>query len=382
MTVAVEQLAGALLDARVATRLRSASRRSCAHPATAPGPCASRATSRSATGTGRRRVWSTDTEPDGDPAQGVRQPPRGRLPAVRRALPRRRLPAHRRGTARRQGRPRVGGRAPGAVRHADRAELRARPHPAARTGRQAAALPATTRRARLPARRPAVLRPGARRGRPVPRRAAVPRSASTTRRGRLEQRARRAVAAHDDLPPARARAADRHDAEARCASSCASPTSRSPSTSAAASCTCTSSSGSIARCPPTAPTSSRRPPARFDVELLEDAIRAAVDEVSAPIPDELGGGRVRWGARARRAPARPRRAPRGRRLPRQVRDQEHRAGRRRPAPRRRAPGRRAPRARARPRATCARPSRSTATPRSPIGGFGASRTRSATAATA
>jgi hypothetical protein len=40
-----------------------------------------------------------------------------------------------------------------------------------------------------------------------------------------------------------------------------------------------------------------RPPARrFSGELLEHAIRDAVAEVSAPIPDELGGGRVRWGA--------------------------------------------------------------------------------------
>src|SRR3954470_16750206 len=37
------------------------------------------------------------------------------------------------------------------------------------------------------------------------------------------------------------------------------------------------------------------PPARFDSELLEQAIRAANADVSAPIPDELGGGRVRWG---------------------------------------------------------------------------------------
>jgi hypothetical protein len=37
------------------------------------------------------------------------------------------------------------------------------------------------------------------------------------------------------------------------------------------------------------------PPARFDNELLEHAIRAAVEDVSAPVVDELGGGRVRWG---------------------------------------------------------------------------------------
>ena len=37
------------------------------------------------------------------------------------------------------------------------------------------------------------------------------------------------------------------------------------------------------------------PPARFDVELLEDAIRATVAEVRAPLTDELGGGTVQWG---------------------------------------------------------------------------------------
>jgi len=37
------------------------------------------------------------------------------------------------------------------------------------------------------------------------------------------------------------------------------------------------------------------PPARFDAELLERSIRAAVGDVSAPVDDELGGGRVRWG---------------------------------------------------------------------------------------
>jgi excisionase family DNA binding protein len=37
------------------------------------------------------------------------------------------------------------------------------------------------------------------------------------------------------------------------------------------------------------------PPARFDAELLECALRATVDAVSAPLPAELGGGRIRWG---------------------------------------------------------------------------------------
>jgi hypothetical protein len=37
------------------------------------------------------------------------------------------------------------------------------------------------------------------------------------------------------------------------------------------------------------------PPPPFDVELLEGALRATVAEVDAPLPGELGGGRVRWG---------------------------------------------------------------------------------------
>ena len=37
------------------------------------------------------------------------------------------------------------------------------------------------------------------------------------------------------------------------------------------------------------------PPARFTVELLEDAIRATVAQVRAPLPDELSGGPVQWG---------------------------------------------------------------------------------------
>jgi hypothetical protein len=39
----------------------------------------------------------------------------------------------------------------------------------------------------------------------------------------------------------------------------------------------------------------RPPDQRFSAELLEQAIRDTVDVVSAPLPDELGGGRVHWG---------------------------------------------------------------------------------------
>jgi hypothetical protein len=37
------------------------------------------------------------------------------------------------------------------------------------------------------------------------------------------------------------------------------------------------------------------PASGFDVELLERTIRATARTVSAPIPDELGGGSIRWG---------------------------------------------------------------------------------------
>jgi hypothetical protein len=37
------------------------------------------------------------------------------------------------------------------------------------------------------------------------------------------------------------------------------------------------------------------PPARLDVELLEDAIRATVNDVDAPLADALGGGAISWG---------------------------------------------------------------------------------------
>ena len=104
--------------------------------------------------------------------------------------------------------------------------------------------------------------------------------------------------------------------------------------------------------------------------------------VDAPLPGELGGGRVRWGDELDVRRLDRRGARRGRRLPRQVRDQEHRTGRRRPAPRHRAPGRRAAGPRARARATCAPRSRSPPIPRSPTGGSAPCAHRSATAATA
>jgi replication initiator protein RepSA len=43
----------------------------------------------------------------------------------------------------------------------------------------------------------------------------------------------------------------------------------------------------------------RPPDRRFTVQLLEDALREVAAAVSVPVPDELGGGEVRW-KRARR----------------------------------------------------------------------------------
>ena len=109
-------------------------------------------------GHGRRRVWSTDTEPDGI----LRKACGNRREAVCPPCAERyRQDAYHliaAGLQRRQGRPGHDRRAPGRVRHADGAELRARAHAPARPGRGAAALPAAPRRAGLPARRAAVLR--------------------------------------------------------------------------------------------------------------------------------------------------------------------------------------------------------------------------------
>ena len=40
----------------------------------------------------------------------------------------------------------------------------------------------------------------------------------------------------------------------------------------------------------------RAPDSRFTVELLEDALRAAAAAVTVPVPAEVGGGYVTWGA--------------------------------------------------------------------------------------
>ena len=82
---------------------------------------------------------------------------------------------------------------------------------ATRARRAAAAVPAAARCAGLPARRHALLQPRPRRGRRVPRRADLPRVLRLRRRAALEQPARRAVAPHDDLPAAQARAAQLGD---------------------------------------------------------------------------------------------------------------------------------------------------------------------------
>ena len=328
--------AGELVERAGAPGLRAPSRRSCARSGYCARPVRLRGTDRDL-----RRARAAARVVDGHrarrhAAQGVRQPPRGRLPAVRRALPPGRLPPDRRRPARRQGRPRHGRRAPGGVRHADRAELRARAHARARTGRAAAALPAAPRRPGLPARRAALLRRACttRTIRASASRCAA--SASTTRarwcgttcsascgaarrstcrarsRGcagitqkqlrklvrvayvKVAEYQRRGLVHLHVVDPARSR-------DARL------PRRRAPAARARAS----PSSCSSTRSAPPSPTCARR---------------SRTSSAAA---------RVRWGERARRPPARPgERARRGRRLPGQVRDQEHRAGRRRPAPRR------------------------------------------------
>ena len=80
-------------------------------------------------------------------------------------------------------------------------------------GGRAPPLPPATRRADLPARPAPVVRRDSRRGRSVPRRADLPGVLRPPGRDGVEQRAERAVAAHHDLPSARAGAPDRHHAQ-------------------------------------------------------------------------------------------------------------------------------------------------------------------------
>ena len=155
-------------------------------------------------------------------AQGVRQPPRGRLPAVRGALPPGRLPPDRRRPPRRQGRPGHGGRASGGVLHADRAELRARAHAAARrrTGGRGAAAPRRDAPV-CPHGVPLSCRAVHDEGDPCLGEPLCPECFDYRGAVVVEQHARRAVALHDDLRPARARAPGRDDAEGSCSGRCA-----------------------------------------------------------------------------------------------------------------------------------------------------------------
>ena len=153
MTPLAPELLDELAAARRRARTSPSSRRSCAPRATARGR--SGCVGHIETCDGRRAPAGVEHAHRArrHPAQGVREPPRGRLPAVRGALPPGRLPPDQRRPAGRQGRPGHRRRAPRGVRHLDGAELRARAHARARPGRAAAALPAAPRRAGLPARR-------------------------------------------------------------------------------------------------------------------------------------------------------------------------------------------------------------------------------------
>jgi hypothetical protein len=50
----------------------------------------------------------------------------------------------------------------------------------------------------------------------------------------------------------------------------------------------------------------RPPDRRFTIDLLEQALRAAVEDVFVRVPEELGAGVVRWGTTARRPTTRRR----------------------------------------------------------------------------
>ena len=99
-------------------------------PSGSPAPCTPSNTPPA--GSSSTRHTTTDM-PDGVIYKALRQPPRLRLPILRRDLPRRRLPTHPRRPRRRQRHPRHRRRTPGRVRHLHRTLLRARPHPHAST---------------------------------------------------------------------------------------------------------------------------------------------------------------------------------------------------------------------------------------------------------
>ena len=147
-------------------------------------------------------------------AQGLWQPARGDLPGMRRALPRRRVPADRGRDARRQGRSRHGGRAPDDLRDVDGAELRRRPH--ARTGRDGRLLPCRPRRDAPTCPHGVTLACDKVHddADALSRQADLPRVLRPRGRAAVEQPARRALAPHDHLPAAQARAPARDHAEA------------------------------------------------------------------------------------------------------------------------------------------------------------------------
>ena len=202
-----------------------------------------------------------------DHLQSLRQPPRLRLPVLRRNLPPRRLPAHPRRADRRQRHPRDRRHPPGRVRHLHRPLLRPRPHPA----RPAAHLhrqgplpcrpqPCHARRdaEHLPARpAPGLLHPpptATTRARP----AAVPGLLRPRRPRRVEQRRRGTVAAHQAShrtppgppgPPPRLPSAGPYGNGRYGGPPSASPTAKPPNTRPAARSTSTSCSASTAWTP-------------------------------------------------------------------------------------------------------------------------------------
>ena len=280
-----------------------ASRRSCARRGTARGRSGCGARSRPATGRPPARVVDRGRARR-RAAQGVREPPRGGLPPVRGALPPGRLPPDRRRAARRQGR--AGHRSPSTRRCSSTLTAPS----FGRVHTRALGPDGQPRRCR-PRRDAPVCPHGVRLscGACTPRaiRASVSRCAADcldyAGAAVVEQHARRAVAPHDDLPPARPRAPRRDDAEAARARS-APPTSRSPSTSDAAWCTCTCSCGWTGRCPSTARDELRPPAPRFTPSCSSSAVRDAVGRGQRPGPRRAGRRPRALGRAARRPPAR------------------------------------------------------------------------------
>ena len=224
------------------TRTRgSASSASCARPATAAGRsgCAARSTRRPRDRRGRAPSYSTDAEPDGTLLKCCGNRREAVCPSCARTYRGDAFQLVAAGMRGGKGVPETVAEHPTGLPDADGAELRAGAL-APRRRRQGAALPAAPRRRGLPARRLAGLQRDPRRGRPAPRRAALPATASTTSTRCSGTRSRPSCGGARAIQLPRELARLLGVSRSGCAR-CACPTSRSPSSSAAARCTSTAS---------------------------------------------------------------------------------------------------------------------------------------------